>query len=163
MSTFESAITPLLAHEGSTLVPEDNGRGPSKYGVTLKSAREFYPHWTAADIARLDPAGAAEFYRVAFWRRYGVGLIESQGVADKVLDLAVNIGGGTAVRLLQSAVGVKQDGLIGPKTARAVNATDPWRTLATLRVLAERHYRDLVARNPKLAPCLPGWLARLAS
>lgn len=162
MSDFNAAVKVLLSHEGSDYVPDDHGRGPSKYGITLATAQDaLYPDWTAKNIRALTEASAADFYHEAFWRRFHLGLIDDQEVATKMLELAVNIGPGTAIRLLQRAVGAGQDSLLGPATAGRVNSMPPAQVLAGIRAAGERHYRDIVVVHPEWANCLDGWLARL--
>ncbi|MEN6532228.1 MAG: glycosyl hydrolase 108 family protein [Bryobacteraceae bacterium] len=161
MSTFEAAITVLLEHEGGRLIADDHGRGPSKWGVTLATAREIHPEWNGGDIARLTAERAAEFYRAQFWERYRIGLIDDQALATKLLDLAVNVGPGTAIKILQRSVGTAVDGALGPKTAEAANGLPAAEVLAEVRELAAAHYRQLAEEHPNLAACLPGWLARL--
>ena len=164
MAEFRRAIDQLLDHEGERLIVNDKGRGASKWGVTLATARELHPAWTAADIAALDRAGAAKFYRTWFWDRYKLGRIEDQGVANKLFDLGANLGRGTAIKLLQRAAGVRADGSIGPETLGAVNSQDPAALLSRIRCLAEARYRKLAIEQPeRFAECLEGWLARLAT
>jgi lysozyme family protein len=110
MATFAQFEDILLDHEGNTYVADDHGRGPSKWGITLRTAQECEPGWTADTIQNLTRDQAAAFYEVHFWNRYNIGLLESQEVAGKVCDLAVNVGPGTAIQLLQRAVGTHPDG-----------------------------------------------------
>ena len=161
MSDFTAAVAVVLSHESGRLIFNDNGRVASKWGVTLQSAREFYPNCTAGDIARMDPQGASEFYRMAFWNRYGIGRIEDQALATRVFDLAVNMGGGTAIKLLQRAVGANDDGIMGPATLALVNGGAAAEILSTVKSEAEQHYRNLALANPALQKDLPGWPNRL--
>jgi lysozyme family protein len=173
MSTFEAAIPTVLNHESGTVIWNDNGRGISKWGITHQTAREFYPNCSPDDILRMTPQSAAEFYRMAFWTRYNIGLIEDQELATRVLDLTVNMGAGGwyekegqrrfrdgGITLLQKVIGIVRDGIIGPATAAAVNARAD--VLAMYKVAAEMHYRDLAASSPACAKDLQGWLNRLA-
>jgi lysozyme family protein len=77
------------------------------------------------------------------------------------MDGAVNHGPGAAAVMLQRAVGARRDGLVGPETARAANAGDPWPV--TRRVLVERGhlYRLLTIRHPDQEAFFDGWLGRL--
>ena len=162
MSTFAAAIDPLLKREGSRYVADDHGRGPSKWGITLATLRELMPTATAADIQALGPAQASVVYRVLFWQRYRLALIDEQALATKLLDLAVNLGGGTAVKLLQRAVGVQDDGVLGPKTAAAVNSRPGPLVLEQLRTEAAQRYRNIVLAHPEWQEDLAGWLVRLS-
>jgi lysozyme family protein len=162
VSSFDLAINPLLHNEGGGINPEDHGRGVSKWGITLKTAREFYIDCTPNDIMSMGPQQAAAFYRMAFWERYHLALIEDQDLATKMLDLCVNMGPGTAIKMLQEAVHAKPDGVLGPVTALMVNTNHPRVVLACVRALAELHYREL-AKKPEFAAELDGWLNRLKS
>jgi lysozyme family protein len=161
MSYFDQAIPSLLEHEGPAVVPDDHGRGPSKYGVTLETYREYFPEATADSIKALTPQLASAFFRRMFWERYRIALIEDQALATKLLDLAVNIGGATAIKLLQHAVGTKEDGVLGPETAKAVNLYGATGVLCTLRALAGLHYYQIVKDHPEYAGCLQEWITRL--
>jgi lysozyme family protein len=161
VSTFEAAIPVVLANEGDAYVPDDAGRGPSRYGITLETAQAFYPDWTAQDIFNLTAFGAEEFYRTAVWERWHVGLIADQALATGVFDRAVNLGP-KVIAWLQQIVGVVPDMLIGPVTAAAVNAADPVATLAALRSRTAAYYQQDVTAHPEKAVELAGWLARNA-
>jgi lysozyme family protein len=163
MSDFDLAIGPLLEHEGEALVADDHGRGPSKWGITLKTLQESDPDADADTVKNLTRDDAEDFYGVEFWDKHSIGQIEDQAVANKVLDLAVNMGPGTAIGLLQKALAVTQDGVIGPVTAGKANQVPPDLLLASLREAAKAHYQRIVKSHPEYAACLPGWLKRLDS
>ena len=161
MSKFEDTIPQLLEDEGGAYVEDDQGRGPSRWGVTLQSAREFNPDWTAADIQNLTQFGAEEFYRAAFWDRWHVGLIADQALAFGVFWRVVNLGP-KVIAWLQVIVGVKPDMLIGPVTAAAVNGGDPVVLLTALRKSTSDYYHKDVRDHPEKLPMLTGWLIRNA-
>lgn len=158
MSRFEPAVECVLAHEGGYVDdPADRG-GRTKYGISQRS----YP---TLDIAKLTRDEAIEIYRRDWWERYGYDRIKDQGIATKVLDLAVNMGTRRAHLLLQqalSAVGmsVTEDGLLGPETLAAVALAPPSPLLAALRSEAAGHYRLLMARTPTLQRFARGWIRR---
>jgi lysozyme family protein len=162
MSRFEVAINPLLDHEGGRFKPADNGRGASKWGVTLRTLQESKPQATAQDIQNLTRDDAVSFYRQEFWEHYHLGVIADQTLATKMLDLSVNVGGGTAVKLLQKAVLLPPDGLLGSQTAQAVNQLQAQSVLTRLRAEAGRYYRLIVGRHPEWGDDLGGWLQRLS-
>lgn len=161
MSTFEAAISVVLTNEGDQYISDDWGRGPSKFGVSLKSAQEFHPDWTANNIANLTQFDAEEFYRTAFWNRWHIGLIDDQDLATGVLDRVVNLGP-KVIAWLQDIVGVKPDMLIGPATAAAINGAQASTVLGALRLATAQYYRQDVAVHPEKAPELDGWLERNA-
>lgn len=161
MSDFNQAIGPTLKEEGSDFVPQDHGRGASKFGITLLTYQEIYPHATAADIEALTPETATAFYLDHWWNRYHFGLINDQTLANKVFDLSVNDGPGTAIMWLQRSSGVDHDGILGLITAAAVNKLDSGLVLLRIRALAGEHYLELAKTSEENARELNGWLARL--
>ncbi|HSW63686.1 MAG TPA: putative peptidoglycan-binding domain-containing protein, partial [Dissulfurispiraceae bacterium] len=75
-----------------------------------------------------------------------------------VFDAAVNSGVRQAARWLQRAVGVRDDGVIGPITLGAVRATDPQVLLR--RMLAQR--LRFMAGLPNWPAFGRGWARRIA-
>jgi lysozyme family protein len=163
MASFDQFQDILLGHEGGVYISDDHGRGPSKWGITLQTAQECEPDWTAETIQALTRDQAAAFYQAHFWDRYRFGLLDSQTVANKVCDLGVNVGPGTAIKFLQTAVGAQPDGVMGPATAAAANAMDSDAVLAGVRAAGANHYQQIVQVHPEWAADLPGWMARLNS
>lgn len=155
---FQRAIEIVLAHEGNySNDPADPG-GETKYGISKRS----YPN---LDIAALTRDQAIEIYRRDWWDRLRLGEIADPDLAAKVLDLAVNVGAGTGIMLLQRALTaagqpVEVDGVMGPQTLAAANSADPRAVLAALRSEAAGHYRLLIARNASLKRFEQGWLKR---
>lgn len=81
--------------------------------------------WTEAEVER--------FYRVEYWDRVNAELLP-WGVDLATYDPAVNSGVSRGAKWLQSAVGVTQDGKVGPETIRAI--VNPKTTIQ--RVCAKR-------------------------
>ncbi len=162
MSEFSLFVDELLdVNEGSAYTPNDCGRGPSKWGVTL----ETYRHWdagaTADTIRDMTRDEAAYFYRFQFgWEPLRIGAIRSQAVAEKVFDLQVNTGFG--IVLLQRAVGAKPDGKLGPLTAAAVNGRAETVVLQGIYDAGKTHYEEVIAAHPEFDRFRAGWMARLA-
>ncbi|MGE5611439.1 MAG: glycoside hydrolase family 108 protein [Bacillota bacterium] len=158
---FRRAIEILLAHEGGLSEDPHDPGGITHWGISLRS----YPHLGVDGIRNLTRGQAIAIYRRDWWDRLRLGEIESPEVSAKVFDLAVNVGAGTGIRLLQKALvatghPLQVDGIIGPVTLKAANEADPDALLAALREEAAHHYRLLIAKNPELARYEKGWLNR---
>ena len=152
---FNKAVEKLLELEGSYVNDPADPGGETKFGISKRS----YPD---LDIANLTRDEAIEIYRRDWWEKYGYGRIEYGPLAEKVFDLAVNMGPRKAHGFLQVAVilsggkNINADGIIGPKTLKAVNKHPCERyLLARLRLLAIKHYVNL--NNPRF---LAGWIKR---
>lgn len=115
---FESALNFVLRWEGESLVddPRDPG-GLTKYGISQRA----YPN---LDIATLTRSQAGDIYRRDYWQPCGCTQW-ANSLALLVFDSAVNQGVGGAIRLLQQAVSVNADGIIGPVTRAAVRTALP--------------------------------------
>lgn len=164
MSQDNSAIAlqVLIHEEGDQLVENDQGRGPSKYGITLKTAQEFYPDWDRGNIESLTEEQAKQFYLEHFWLRYHLNLINDQKLATRMLGLVVNVGP-VAVQWLQRAAGVDDDGIIGSKTATAVNLMPPDDVLQSVIQQGSAYYQKIAEIYPEKQKYLTGWLARIRS
>ena len=162
MAEFDLFVDTLLdVNEGSEYVPDDCGRGPSKWGITLETYRQWDPGATADTIRDMTRDGAAYFYRCQFgWEPLHMPAIHSQAVAEKVFDLQVNTGRG--VVFLQQAANVTPDGRIGPVTLAAVNAIPPDEMLKRIYAAGKAYYDSVVAAHPDRQRLYVGWMARLA-
>lgn len=130
MSNFDICIARVLSptNEGGYVNdPEDPG-GETKFGI---SKRE-YPN---LDIAALTRDDAIAIYRRDFWEPIQ-GDTLPVGVAFQLLDFAVNSPITTALRALQRAVGVADDGVFGPVSREALQKQSIADTI--MRFLAER-------------------------
>ena len=115
MTTFDQAFEIIIGHEGGYVNdPRDPG-GETKYGVSKRA----YPN---EDIKNLTLDRAKLLYKRDYW-----DAVEAESIPGAarlmVFDCAVNTGVGMAKKLLQRAVGTKDDGIIGPKTRAAISNT----------------------------------------
>lgn len=104
------------------------------------------------------------FYQVHFWNNWFSQLI-SDDLAKRVFDAAVNMGAGTAVRLLQAAINalggaLTVDGGWGTLTLTAANSANQAALIAAFIEARENHYREIVQNNPADVKYLQEWLAR---
>lgn len=112
---FDLAFDRLMGHEGGYVNdPEDPG-GETNWGISKRT----YPQ---VDIAQLTRENAKVIYKKDFWDRVRADQLYD-GVAFQTFDFAVNSGIETAVRYLQRALGVADDGYWGPVTKRAATAS----------------------------------------
>jgi len=171
MAAFEDALGVLLAHEGGfTDHPSDPG-GATNYGISLRYLEEsgIDPNEDGTidlrDVRNLTLEKASSIYRTYWWDPMFLSQVNDQVVATKVFGMAVNMGIGTGVRLLQEVLVllgqvVSIDGRMGPQTINATNGVDPRWIMAELRCAAAKRYRDLIDRNPKLNAFRIGWMRR---
>jgi lysozyme family protein len=117
---FDDAFDRLIGNEGElSMDRHDRGnwssgkvgvgvlRG-SKYGISAAS----YPK---LDIGSLTLEQAKIIYKEDFWDAIGLDDLPNDIKFD-LFDTAVNSGVSRAIKLLQKAVGAKEDGILGPNT-----------------------------------------------
>ena len=173
MSTFEDAIPTILRHEGGfNNDPVDTG-GATNYGVSLRwlKAQGLLEDLEQQDRTQdeiqvvkdmtIDQAKA--LYRSYWWNPYNYSAIDSQLVATKIFDCAVNMGAPRAHRIVQVALGFtpdQRDGILGVKSMSEINAAGAAPLVVQIQNLQAAFYRQLVAANPARAKFLSGWLSR---
>lgn len=176
MAKFEIAEAITGRNEGGYANnPADTG-GETYAGI----ARKHWPNWrgwgiidqiknsygtAAATInrqAQLNPSLTimiSEFYKKNFWDVNRLDDFYDQQIANTVYDFGVNSGTGRAAKYLQSAVGVTQDGKIGPKTIAEVNRLDSSVIYGKYNAARETFYKSIAIGNQ--AQFLKSWLRRL--
>lgn len=147
-----SAIAHVLCAEGDFVDdPVDRG-GKTRFGISQKS----YPD---LDIAHLTREQAELIYYRDYWVSIRGDRL-AHAVAFCVFDCAVNQGVGTAAKLLQRALAVEADGIVGSRTlamASVFNEADLCRLFCDLRL---KHYCDIVEQDPSQSRFISGWVSR---
>lgn len=172
MASFQPAIaTTELWEGGYSNNPSDSG-GETYRGIS----RNNWPNWDGWELIdtlqgqssfphNLDSnsdlqARVVSFYQQNYWHYDG---INDQTVANKIFDLAVNVGQVHAIKITQMSVGVTQDGVYGPATEAAINATSNGSLLPLIRANAELYHERIAQAFPQDAQFLNGWVRRDAS
>lgn len=152
---FDQAFESLIGHEGGySNHPEDPG-AETMYGVTAKVARA---NGYTGSMIDLPLSTAKAIYKKSYWDTVRADELPD-AIRFDVFDASVNSGPGQAIRFLQRATGVADDGRLGPLTIRAVMAMDP-------QLLDKRlnGYRlRFMAELKTWPPFGRGWASRIAT
>ena len=147
---FDQCFEKLIGYEGGyTLDPKDPG-GETSWGISKRA----YP---AVDIKNLTRDGAKDIYKRDYWDRAQCDKLPPT-LAFLLFDAAVNSGIGQAIRFLQRAVGVADDGVLGALTLAAVQRLDNESLCA--RFLGQR--LDFMTRLSTWDYFGKGWARRVA-
>lgn len=145
--------------------PDDRG-GATNYGITQGT----YDAWRASQglesisVKRLTRWEVAKIYEARYWVDGQCDRILERGrekLALAHMDACVNHGLTPAAKMLQAALRVVVDGVIGPKTLAAVAEADELRVIGRYLIRRAAFYRTLAERRPTSRKFLYGWLARL--
>ena len=182
MSEFDAAIATVIHHEGGFVNHVKDPGGATNFGISLRfldSVGDFdgdgwkdgdFDHdgdVDIDDIRGMTEQQAIGFYYTHWWEKYRYSHIHNQGVATRVMDMAVNMGGRQAHKILQRSmrsfgVLLVDDGILGAKTLEAINTTPPSLLEAAYRAQLDGFYRMLVELKPAdRSVFLNGWLNRV--
>lgn len=120
-AAFEVAFERVLSHEGGYVNHPDDPGGETNFGITKRVAKEF---GFIGDMKTMPLATAKAIYYEGYWQRARATAYHP-AIGFQLFDAAVNHGIGNAIRMLQRAVGVLDDGLVGPVTLAAIDASQP--------------------------------------
>ncbi len=160
MADVKQALTYLADLEGGLSNRKTDRGGLTKYGICTRD----YPD---EDVSNLTPERAEFLITRDFWTPLRLAEIASQEVANEILEMAVNIGGGRAARIVQKALAEfrlyppSADGIIGSKTIAAINNFRyPGALVRMIDALQICYYSDLVKSNPSQFGNYVGWVNR---
>ncbi|MFZ4857933.1 MAG: glycoside hydrolase family 108 protein [Desulfuromonadaceae bacterium] len=171
MALFYPAYAATIKHEGGYANDAADKGGETYMGISRKN----WPGWNGwPDVDKLkqnkdfpkclnanaDLQGRVrDFYKRNFWTPV-MDEITDQELVNWLFDKGVNMGIGRAYKLLQRALHVDEDGVIGMQTRAQIAQSDPAELLEACRFEAKRFYTNLALKDPTQTRFLHGWLAR---
>jgi lysozyme family protein len=156
---FRDCLELVLKHEGGYVNHKDDPGGMTNLGVTKKVWEDWVGHpVTEKDMRELTPALVGPMYEMKYWRTSYCEKLP-RGLDLLVFSMAVNAGSGRSVKLLQDAIGVVADGVIGPKTMAKINEANVESLIDKFSEARTAFYKGL-----KTFPVFGrGWLSRTDS
>lgn len=162
MGDFERALPIILRAEGGYVNDPDDPGGETNFGITTRTYHAFLKR--SGHQPRSVKEISEDEVRAIYWYSYWV-----PAQCDRLpwplklihFDCAVNTGVSAAIRQLQRALGLQDDGIMGPITVARCAPAGP---RESYRYLLERafFYRSVARRTPTSAKFLAGgWLGRL--
>jgi len=156
MGDFNQAVQKTLIHEGGYVNnPADKG-GPTKYGITQADMPNL-------NIATINQAQAESYYLEHYWKPL-YSQITDQLLCEKIFDMGVLFGVGTAVKMLQISmakeINLVSDGTFGPNTLAATNM---YGDLNAYKQTLLAHIISVVTANPGDSVFIKGWTSRVNS
>ena len=152
--TFIQIFNRLIGHEGGYVNdPRDPG-GETNWGITKRTAKA---NGYQGSMLAMTREQAYKIYYSAFWLRYQCDKMPD-AVAFQFFDAAVNHGLGNASRMLQRAVNVADDGIIGNMTIAAIKKMAISDVI--MRLNAER--LEFYCKLSTFATFGKGWVRRVA-
>ncbi len=175
MADFKQAISKVLKNEGGYVDNPNDLGGTTNFGISLRFLQTIDKMATKETIKNLTLEKAEDLYYKYFWLPNKYDKINSQRVANKVFDTAVNMGSTVANKLLQRALNVcirnhnspfVEDGIIGSITINETNNItgviehEDRFFILVYQLLQKERYASIVANKNNQVIFLKGWLKR---
>lgn len=152
--TFQEALKRVLQHEGGYVNHPSDPGGETNYGITKSVARQCGYKGSMKDI----PMDIVEkIYKNQYWDAMSCDSFPFS-VGFQLFDAAVNHGLLNARKLLQRAVGVKDDGIVGSLTLAAVRKQPQFALISLFNSKRIEFYTKISTFNA----FGKGWMARVA-
>ena len=140
-----------IGASGNILMENDHdGAGLTFCGLTQRDdnlKNNPQPEWVAAT------------FRSSYWNKVEADALP-HGVGEEVANIAVNEGVGTAGKILQRALGLPEDGIIGDRTIAFADARNAHELCLDIAARNDQHYKAICEANPNNLRFLRGWLNR---
>ena len=166
MSLFPPALSFVLDNEDRqreyATVPDAGGFAIS--GINSHAWPQDFEFISAIPQEHRGPAVSA-FYQTEYWDEMKLEGLDSQDLANRVMDMGVNGGAHESIELLQRAANtlgsaLTVDGILGPVSTGALNALNEENLLLAFKRARLQHYQEIVDANPSRAQYLSAWEAR---
>ena len=151
----------LSWEQGYACLKGDRG-GHTNKGVTLATFRVYFgKNKTVEDLKNITDEQWDTIFLHGFWNKWQADQIGDQSIANLLVDWVYN-SGKWGIIYPQRVLGVKDDGIVGPKTIAAVNGCNNKEELFSKLWKSRENYYRRIARGEQ-ARFLNGWMNRLSS
>ena len=132
--------------------PEENETDKDKNSQNMDPTMERFK--------KLPYSGWLDILKSMFWDKWQADEIRSQSVAEMLVDW-VWTSGRYGITIPQRLLGVKTDGIVGPKTLTAVNGKDAEALFRQLKTERLAYIERICARRPANKKFRKGWIRRI--
>lgn len=150
----------ILSWEGGFVNDPDDKGGATNKGVTIATYRHVFGQYkTVDDLKHITDAEWLTIFKKYFWDKWKADQIKDQSIANLLVDW-VWTSGKYGITIPQKAMGLTADGIVGPKTLRAINGYYNQHELFTFLWKQRLAYFKRIATGQQ-RKFLKGWLNRL--
>lgn len=166
MADVTKLVPHILKFEGGFVNDPDDLGGETCKGVTYKiyklyKRRKGLPEPTVEDLKNLSDKEFTEILKTMYWDACLGDRINSQSVANAIVDWAWNSGTVTAVKEVQRILGVEDDGIIGNITLSAINSRSPLPLFGAIQTARKFYVERICIARPKNKKYRKGWMNRI--
>lgn len=144
--------------------PDDAG-GATMCGITIATYRSYcklkgLPTPSVTNLRNITFEQWRDVLKTLFWDKWKADEIQNQAVANNLVDW-VWASGSHGIKKPQAILGVKADGIVGPITLAAVNASNPKDLFDKIHASRVAFVNDIVKNKPSQKKFIKGWLRRI--
>lgn len=144
--------------------PADRG-GATNKGVTIATFEAYckaksLPRPNVERLKRMTDGEWLDILKTMFWDKWQADKIKSQKLANILVDWVWG-SGVYGIKIPQRILGVKQDGIVGDETLKALNAQEPDKLFQVIYEARKKYLNDITISRPANKRFLKGWLNRL--
>lgn len=155
MERFKEIYKHTLKWEGGDKLHKISGDagGWTKYGIAYNMNKSKFK--SLDEFKAMNYDRSAEIAYSNYYKPLNMGSVNKSAQA-MYFDIAFNMGVGTAIKLAQRSLGIKDDGIIGKITLSKLSSLDKTK-LYNERM---KRYNSIVRNNPSQSKFLKGWTNR---
>lgn len=166
MADVNKLVPHILKWEGGFVNDPDDLGGATNKGVTFKTYklyrnRKGLPIPSIGDLKRLSNDEFTDILKTMFWDACRTDEINSQSVANAIVDWAWHSGTTTAAKEIQRVLGVKADGIIGNITLSAINSQSPLPLFGKIKAARVKYIERICKSRPGNQKYYSGWMNRI--
>lgn len=162
MAKAEKLMAFIHKWEGGFANNPNDGGGCTMKGITLSTYRDYYGrHKTCNDLKYITDEEWLHIFKDGYWDMCRADEIDSQIIANIIVDWAWMSGVKTAVKKVQKILNVDVDGVIGKNTLYAINKCNEEILFNDIYNERVKFYTNIVEDKPSQKIFLNGWLNRL--
>ena len=166
MADVDKLVIHILKFEGGWSNDPDDLGGVTNKGVTFKTYKHYCrmtskPIPSIGDLRRLTDDEFKDILKTMYWNACKADFIDSQSVANAIVDWAWHSGTVTAVKEIQKVLGVTADGIIGNVTLAAINSRSPLPLFGAIQQARIAYLEGICKARPANQKFMKGWLRRV--
>lgn len=162
MAKAEKLMPIIQKWEGGYSNHKNDNGGCTMKGITISAYRKFYGEdKTCSDLKNITDKEWLHIFQEGYWNPCKADEIDSQIIANIIVDWAWMSGVKTAVKKVQKILNVDVDGVIGKNTLYAINKCNEEILFNDIYNERVKFYTNIVEDKPSQKIFLNGWLNRL--
>ena len=156
----------ILKFEGGYVNDPDDLGGATNKGVCFRTyklyrIRKGLPQPTIEELKNISDDEFTDILKSMYWDACRADKIQSQVVANAIVDWAWHSGTTTAAKEIQKVLGVSSDGIIGNITLSAINSQSPLPLFGKIKAARIKYIERICKSKPENQKFYRGWMNRI--